>query len=185
MKTFFVSVLLLMLSGCSTMGDYQAYLSAQGDANRQALETQKPLVRITAQPGQPITGLASLEVYTPTAAPIIQQARPNEWAGVLGQGLAITGTVMGIREAGKAAVGLADSVGRAGTAGYPFIQAPQATVTTTTIDASNRSTTSTSSVGDNSGSNSGNSGRIAGADITDSTGTPTGVTQPAPVVVTP
>ena len=183
MKTFsLMGVALLMLAGCSTKGDYQAYLSAQGDANRQALDAQKPLVRITAQPGQSITGLASLEVYTPTAAPVIQQARPNEWAGVLGQGLAITGTVMGIREAGKAAVGLADSVGRAGRAGYPFIQAPQANVTTT--DMSNRSTTS-STVGDNSGSNSGNSGRIAGADITDTTGTPTVVTQPAPVVVTP
>ena len=115
MKTFsLMGVALLMLAGCSTTGDYQAYLSAQSDTNRQALEAQRPLVRITAQPGQSITGLANV----------------------------------------------------------------------TSTDMSNRSTTS-STVGDNSGSNSANSGRIAGADITDSTGTATVVTQPAPVVVTP
>lgn len=204
-----VLAVLGVMTGCSTTGDYKAYLQAQAEANRQAAEGQKPLVELTAQPGQAITGLASLKVYTPTAAPVIQQSRPNEWAGVVGQGLAITGTVLGIQAAGKAAIGLADSVGKAGTAGYQFIQAPQANQTISgagVIGAGTYSTTSssqtlsgtgalggnytptttstTSTVGDNSGSNSGNSGRLAGGDVIDNTATPTVVTQPAPVIVT-
>lgn len=121
----------LALSGCATDGNYREYLAAQADANRQAAAEQKPLVRLTAQPGQSITGLQSLEVYTPTAASVIQQSRPNEWAAVAGQALGVVGTVAGIRAAGQAAVGLADSVGRAGTAGYQYVQAAP-TITTTT-----------------------------------------------------
>ena len=183
------AALIFGLVGCATSGDYKTYVQAQADANRLAAQTQKPLVRLTAQTGQPITGLASLEVYAPTAAPVVQQSRPSEWAGVLGQAVGVAGTVLGIHEAGKAAIGLSDSVGRAGTTGYQYIQTPQANVTTTNTDASNRSTTTlnstTSTVGDNSGANSGNAGRIAGADLIDNTATPTVVTQPAPVVVQP
>ena len=185
---------LLMLNGCAS-SDYGEYVKAQSDANRLAVESQKPMVRITAQPGQPITGLASLEVYAPTAAPVIQQSRPNEWAGVLGHGIGVAGSVLGIKYAGEAATSLADSVGRSSNAGYQYIQAPAANVSTvtTTTDSSNRAVTTDSSnhavttsttVGDNSGSNSGNSGRIAGADLSDSTSVPTVVTQPEPVVVT-
>ena len=86
---------LLMLNGCAS-SDYGEYVKAQSDANRLAVESQKPMVRITAQPGQPITGLASLEAYAPTAAPVIQQSRPNEWAGVLGHGIGVAGSVLGI-----------------------------------------------------------------------------------------
>lgn len=153
------------LAGCATSGDYKAYVDAQAAAQRLAVEAQKPIVRITAQPGQPITGLQSVEVYAPAVAPVVQQARPSEWAGVLGQGLAVTGTVLGIQAAGRAAIGLSDSVGRAGAAGYQYIQAPGAVTT----------------VGDYSGAQSGNSGRLAGGDITDSTHAPTVVMQPAPV----
>ena len=173
-----LSSLVALLTGCAS-GDYGTYVKAQSDANRLAVDGQKPLVRLTAQPGQPITGLASLEVYAPTTAPVIQQSRPSEWAGVLGQGLSIIGTVAGIKAAGDAAVGLADSVGRAGTAGYPYIQTPAANISTVTTDASTVTTTSTTStVGDNSGSNSGNSGRIAGTSMNDATSTPTVVVQP-------
>ena len=203
MKTIIAVFAMLTLAGCASSGDYKQYVAAQSEANKLAVDTQKPLVRLTAQPGQAITGLASLEVYTPTAAPVIQQARPNEWVGVLGQGLSILGTVASLKVSGDAAIGLADSVGKWSTAGYSSVQAPAAnisTVTTTTttstdasnrsIDASNRSVTTdasnraVSSVGDNSGSNSGNSGRIAGTTMSDSTSTPTVVTQPEPVVVT-
>ena len=204
MKTLIVVSAMLMLAGCASSGDYKQYVAAQQEANRLATDAQKPLVRLTAQPGQAITGLASLEVYTPTAAPVIQQARPNEWVGVLGQGLGIIGTVASLKVSGDAAIGLADSVGKWSTAGYSSVQAPAANVSTvttttstdasnrsvTTTDASNRSVTTTdssnravSSVGDNSGSNSGNSGRIAGTTMSDATSTPTVVTQPAPVVV--
>lgn len=167
MKNLAITLLItIFLAGCTASGDYKQYLQAQGDANRVATESQKPLVRLTAQPGQAITGLSSLEVFMPTVMPVVQQARPSEWAGVLGQGISVLGSVAGIHAAGQAAVGLADSVGRAGTTGYQYVQAPQANIAT---DSSNRSvtTTTTTSTGDNSGSNSGNSGRISGAGMSE------------------
>lgn len=130
-KSLLILAATLALAGCATDKNYQAYLTAQDGANRQAQTEQKPLVRLTAQPGQAITGLQSLEVYTPAAASVIQQARPNEWAGVVGQALNVVGTVAGIRAAGQAAVGLADSVGRSSTTGYQYVQAAP-TITTTT-----------------------------------------------------
>lgn len=172
MKTAIV-IGVVALTGCAS-GNYGEYVKAQSDANRLAVESQKPMVRLTAQPGQPITGLASLEVYAPTSAPVIQQSRPNEWAGVLGHGISVAGSVLGIKYAGEAATSLADSVGRSSNAGYQYIQAPAANVSTVTTDASTVTTTSTTStVGDNSGSNSGNSGRIAGTSMSDATSEPT------------
>lgn len=173
MKTAIVLCGFVALTGCAS-GNYGEYVKAQSDANRLAVESQKPMVRITAQPGQPITGLASLEVYAPTSAPVIQQSRPNEWAGVLGQGISVAGSVLGIKYAGEAATSLADSVGKSSNTGYQYIQAPAANVSTVTTDASTVTTTSTTStVGDNSGSNSGNSGRIAGTSMSDATSEPT------------
>lgn len=153
----------LFLAGCASDKEYGAYIAAQQEANRQAAADQKPLVRLTAQPGQTITGLASLEVYTPTAAPVIQQARPNEWVGVINTGLAVTGTVLGIHAGGIAAGRLADSVGRAGTAGYAHVQAPGSVATTTN--------TMTGSTG------------VLGSGSYDATHTPTVVNQPAPVQI--
>lgn len=181
MKTIMMVCGIVALTGCAS-GDYGEYVKAQSDANRLAVESQKPMVRITAQPGQPITGLASLEVYAPTSAPVIQQSRPNEWAGVLGQGIGVAGSVLGIKFAGEAATSLADSVGKSSNTGYQYIQAPAANVSTVTTDASvvtTTTTSTTSTVGDNSGSNSGNSGRIAGSSMSDATSTPT-VVEAAP-----
>lgn len=158
---------LVVLCGCSTDKDYLAYLQAQQEANKQAAAEQKPLVRLTAQPGQQITGLAGLEVYTPTAAPVIQQAAPSQWASVANTALGVVGTVAGITAAGHAAVGIANSVGTAATTGYAHVQAPGASY----------------SYGANSGANSGNTGQIAGT--SQATATPTTITQPAPVIVQP
>jgi hypothetical protein len=116
--------LLSLLAGCAST-DYSAYIRAQQYAHDKALAAQKPLVKIIAQPGQSITGLQSIEIYTPAPAPVIAQSRPSEWAGVLNTALGVAGTVLGIREAGRAASSLADSVGRSSTAGYPYVQAPQ------------------------------------------------------------
>jgi hypothetical protein len=171
MKTI-AAILAITLTGCSTTGDYSTYVAAQAEANRQAFAEQKPLVRLTAQPGQAITGLAGLEVYMPGTAPTIQQARPNEWAGVVGQGLSVVGAVLGIKYAGEAAIGLANSVGNAGTAGYAHVQAPAANVTTTTT---------TNTVGANSGANSGNAGRLAGGSLSDAVTTTTTTTTLPPV----
>ena len=78
----------------------------------------------------------------PVAVQQILQARPNEWIGVLCQGISVLGALAGLRVSGDAAIGLANSVGSASTRGYANAQAPQANVSTvTTTDASNRSTT--------------------------------------------
>jgi hypothetical protein len=155
-----ILIILPFLAACATSSEYTAYLQAQQEANRQAAETQKPLVRLTAQPGQQITGLQSLEVYTPTAAPVIQQQRPNEWAAVVQSGLGVVGTLGGVALGGKAAIGMAREIKEAGTAGYSFVQAPgTVTTTTTTIDTTHAPTVVTAP-------------------------DPVIVTQPAPVIVT-
>lgn len=179
MPRMFVLCLSIALAGCAS-NDYVQYLTAQAEANRSAQDLQKPLVRLTAHPGMSITGLASLEVFAPQQLPVIQQSRPNEWAGVLGQGLSILGTVGSLYVSGKATLGVANAVAGAGTAGYRYIQAPAAnvTTTTTTTTAPVTNTTTTSTVGANSGSNSGNSGRIAAGSMTDATSTPTVVLVP-------
>lgn len=57
----------LALSACTSSysKDYRAYAAAE--ASRVQPE-KKPLLKITAQEGQPITGLASIEVYAPDGA---------------------------------------------------------------------------------------------------------------------
>jgi hypothetical protein len=89
---------------------------------------------------------------------VIQQARPSEWAGVLGNGLQVLGVVAGIKYAGEASANLAREVGGATNHGYQFIQAPQANQTVGT-------------------------GVLGSGSVSDATHAPTVVTQPAPVVV--
>lgn len=112
--------------------------------------------------GQQITGLKSVRVYAPSAAPVIQQAKPNEWAAVASQALSVVGTVGGIVATGKAAVGIAREVRLGATAGYSHVQAPTTTTTNTMS----------------------NSQGVLGSGSVDMTHTPTVVTQPAPVIVT-
>jgi len=185
----FVLCLSIALAGCAS-NDYAQYLTAQSEANRASQDLQKPIVRLTAHPGMPITGLASLEVFAPQQLPVIQQARANEWAGVLGQGLSILGTVGSLYVGGKATLGVANAMAGASTAGYRYIQAPAANVTTTTAPVTTTTapvttttttapvSTTTSTIGANSGSNSGNSGRISAGSMTDATSTPTVVLVP-------
>ena len=111
----------LLLTACATGPEYNQYLQAQSEANKQAVEHQKPLVRLVAQPGMAITGLQSLEVYTPSQAPVIQQARPSEWAAVAQTGLSTIATLGGIKLGGDAVIGLASQVRQAGTHGYSFM----------------------------------------------------------------
>lgn len=161
MKTALALLAAIALAGCASDKDYQTYIAAQQAANTQAAQDQKPLVRLTAQPGQTITGLASLEVFTPQAAPVIQQAQQSGWIGVAHAAVSGSAMVLGGYVAGQAAVGLADSVGRAGTAGYAHVQAPGA-VTTNTM------TGSTGTLGSGS---------------YDATHAPTVVVQPAPAQI--
>jgi len=157
-----------LLAGCASTNDYRDYLTAQAKADQDARQNQKPLVELVAHAGQPITGLASLRVYAPVAATSVQQARPNEWAGVVSQVVGVTGTVLGIKYAGDAAIGLASSVGSTNAAIAGNIQAPGAVTT-------NNMTGSTGVLG-------------SGTYGVDSTHVPTVVnpvvvTQPAPVQV--
>lgn len=139
MKKALTILIPALLAGCAST-DYKQYIAAQEKANEMAIKEQKPLVEITAQPGQSITGLAG----------------PNEWVGVFSQGLGVLGTLGGIHYGGKAAVGLASEVRQAGTAGYPFVQAP------TTLSGT---------------------GTIGGGAYSDSTHAPTVATAPDPLVV--
>lgn len=148
------------LTGCASTESYGRYLSAQSAA----IKAQKPMLRITAQPGQPITGLSSIEVYGPGMS--IQQERPSEWAAVATSGINMIGVVGGIAAMGQASRQLADSVGAV---------AGNGPVTTTT---DNRTwTTDTHAV-------------TGSYNPIDSTHAPTVVnpvivTQPAPIVVQP
>lgn len=63
-------------------------------------------------------------MYAPSAAPVIQQAKPNEWTAVASQALSVVGTVGGIVATGKAAVGIAREVRLGSTAGYSHVQTP-------------------------------------------------------------
>lgn len=171
MKTLIAIICAAALTGCASQ-DYTRYVAAQSEANRLHVETQKPLVRITAQPGMAITGLAGLEVYMPGAAPIIQQQRPNEWVGVVSQAIGVVGAVGGIYAGGKAAEGLLNAASN-----FVPPNANVSTVTNTTGPVTN------TTIGANSGANSGNSGRLAGTTMSDATSKPTVVTQPDPVVV--
>lgn len=151
-------LLATLVAGCANTEGYRAYLSAQAQASAAALKAQKPLVRITAQPGQPITGLASIEVFGPANLPSIQQERPNEWAAVAQSGIQVLGLVGGVVAAGRAAENLAGSVGKSANHGYDYTQGP--------VDNSWRiDNTHTPTV-------------VAAPD-------PVVVTQPAPVVVQP
>jgi hypothetical protein len=170
MKRGLTIIILALVSGCAST-DYEAYLNAQQAATRDAQAAQKPLVRIVARPGEAITGLSSIEVYTPVQAPVIQQARPNEWAGVIGTGIQVLGVVAGIKYSGEAASNLAREVGGAANHGYQFVQSPQP-----------NQSVGTGILG--SGLYSGdNSGVLGSGAQSDSTHVPTVVMQPAPLVV--
>ena len=141
----------LSLAGCATSDGYQRYLQAQSAA----IKAQKPMLRITAEKGQAITGLASIEVYGPGMS--IQQERPSEWAAVATSALQVVGVVGGIVAAGQASANLVDSVGGLGIS---------SSVTNTDNRTWDRHDISNS------------------YNPADSTHAPTVVTQPAPLVVT-
>lgn len=128
---------LLALSGCAASPDYNTYVRAQSDAN--AAHVQKPLLVLEAHDGQPITGLARVEVNMPTQAPVIQQARPNEWAAVVSQGLGILGAVGGVVATGKAMEGVANAVIGGQAPMTPNITTTNTTNTTTTTTSTDSS----------------------------------------------
>ena len=116
------------------------------------------MLRITAQPGQPITGLASIEVYGPGMS--IQQEKDNEWARVVSSGLQVVGVVGGIVAAGRASEDLVNAVGGLG-------------ITSSVVNTDNR-TVDTHAITDS-----------YNATATPTVVNPVVVTQPQPLVVQP
>lgn len=110
-----------LLAGCATDGDYRDYLTAQHRAIEMSLAQQKPLVELVAQPGQQITGLQALRVYAPAEVPVVQQARPNEWAAVVERAIGVGGTVLGLKISTDGSRDLVGAVGVAVGQGYQYI----------------------------------------------------------------
>ena len=138
MKTLLAVLVAVSLAGCSSTGSYDRYIEAQSSANSAAIKAQKPMVRIIAEPGKSITGLASIEVYGPMTLPQVQQERPSEWAAVAQSALGVLGIVGGVIASGNASVDLANAVGASAGQGYKYIQAaPTVTTTTTTTTSTN------------------------------------------------
>lgn len=129
MKRITIAILALVLAACAHDQQYRDYLAAQQAAN--AAYRPAPLFVLEAHEGQPITGIKRIEVNVPGQPPIVQQARPSEWAQVWQSGLGTFGMLGGIYLGGRAAIGLSNSIGNAATAGYPYVQAPGAITTTT------------------------------------------------------
>lgn len=161
------SVLVLLavsLAGCSSTGSYDRYVSGQAAVVQAAIKGQQPLLRIIAQPGQAITGLASIEVYGPLNLPRVEQERPNEWVPVAAALVAGATTGYLQRVSSRASVSMAEIAVAGATHGYQHVQAPGA-VTSTVINTTD-------------------SHDITGSyNPVDSTHAPTVVTAPAPEVV--
>jgi hypothetical protein len=158
-------ILALSLAGCASSDGYQRYLQAQSAA----IKAQKPMLRITAEKGQAITGLASIEVYGPGMS--IQQEKDNEWARVVTSGLQVVGIVGGIVAAGNASANLVDSVGGLGISSS-VINTDNRTVDTHAITDSYNATATPTVV-------------TSPAPVVVNQPAPVIVTQPTPIVVQP
>jgi hypothetical protein len=153
------------LSGCASSDGYQRYLSAQSAA----IKSQKPMLRITAEKGQAITGLASIEVYGPGMS--IQQEKDNEWARVISGGIQTIGVVGGIAAAGQASRQLVEAVGGLGISSS-VVNTDNRTVDTHAITDSYNATATPTVV-------------TSPAPVVVNQPAPVVVTQPTPIVVQP
>jgi hypothetical protein len=121
--TVALAAVAMMVAGCASSysKNYRAYLAAEG---AKPAPEKKPLLKITAQEGQPITGLASIEVYAPDASdahiskiapPVPEPSPAMQVAGLVKDtliGLAVPGaqafgmrqqTLLGIAQSNNAA----------------------------------------------------------------------------------
>lgn len=192
MKTMLCLMLTIsLLAGCAVPVDpnYTNYLQVMAKAKAQE---QPPLVEMTC----PAAGcvVSSFKVYAPPgggqqvaqiAAPVAHQ---DQWADVaktlIGGAVQVGGYAMGA----KAALGVANAVKDAGTAGYRYVQAPGSTTTTTIRDSGNTTSTSTNTSTSNSTSwtatNSGNTANPVTTTTTTTTANPITTTTTANPVTT-
>lgn len=101
-------LLALLLAGCATSERREA---DQIEAIRLHYANQRPLVRIEALPGQTITGLASIEINAPSAAPILPPEQPHPVWQTINSLLPFIATIGVANAVGRASIGVANSVG--------------------------------------------------------------------------
>lgn len=105
MKAVLAVLMLALVAGCSNNPTAeQAYYQAA------AAQQDRPMVELVAEPGQAITGLQSLKIYAPNQGGVQQYRKQYHPAwSILGNALQIG---LPVYLGGKAAVDLADTVGR-------------------------------------------------------------------------
>lgn len=194
-----LAVISLALTGCATQ-DYQHYAQAQmamAQAKSTADQARYTALARIAESGDSVARVAAVmslaglgdgarQAPSTVAAPTAPGSTALQWASILVPGVTqaygISQQVkLGMRQSDNStALGMSTNAAFVGMAGQIQAPAPSMTLSGTGVIGSGSYT-----IGANSGSNSGNSGRLAGTAITDSTATPTVVTQPAPVIVRP
>lgn len=183
MKALAVVLLAMAMAGCAGDGALKAQLAGA------QIEIAKSKAQVRAKPVldaeiPTANGIMKIVVHSPPSGndDAVLRMPDDPWARVAGQGVEVLGTVLGIREGGRAAIRLTSEVGKAANHGYQYVQSPGA-VTTTTTNTTTTSSTDSHAVDSH---NTVDSHDISGSyNPVDNTGTPTVVYQPAPVVVTP
>lgn len=108
----------------SKQTDYSAQVAATQALNGR---DRKPIFKLTAAPGQPITGLESLEVYGDEKQIDIPSAPPSAAAQIGLKALDVVKDVATAGIIGSVARNVSNNMREAGTAGYQYVQAPGAT----------------------------------------------------------
>jgi hypothetical protein len=165
MKTALTLSCALALTACASHQadpNYTAYIAAiNAQQAAHAAEPRRILVDIGC--AKDATSCQPIKVYEPSGnaptGPAIAMPQPqaNEWAGVATTALGVIGNLGGYAFGAKAAVGIANSIRDAGTAGYKYVQAPAAPV----IPQANNTTITTASVGGSGAANTGSGNAAA------------------------
>jgi hypothetical protein len=104
--------------------DYAAQVEATQALNS---SERKPIFKLTAAPGVPITGLSSLEVYGDQKQIDIPSAPQSAAAQIGLKALDVVKDVATAGIIGSVAKNVSNNMREAGTAGYAYVQAPGAT----------------------------------------------------------
>lgn len=194
-----LAVISLALTGCATQ-DYQHYAQAQmamAQAKSTADQARYTALARIAESGDSVARVAAVmslaglgdgarQAPSTVAAPTAPGSTALQWASILVPGVTQAWGIsqqvkLGMRQSDNStALGMSTNAAFVGMAGQIQAPAPSMTLSGTGVIGSG-----SYAIGANSGSNSGNSGRLAGTAITDSTATPTVITQPAPLIVRP
>jgi len=124
MKTL-IALAAIALAGCAGDGALKAQLgTAQIEiAKSKAQARAKPV--LDAEIPTP-NGIMKIVVHSPPGGgdDAVLRMPDDPWARVAGQGVEALGTVLGIREGGRAAIRLSSEVAKGANHGYQYIQDP-------------------------------------------------------------